>query len=193
MARQAVQVLAAILVLLLLVVVALCLRPSLAGASRAGFRGGAPLRAQATIQGIPGNPVQGLVEFAENARGTVVTARLTGLTPGVHGFHIHEKGDTRQRCNAAGPHFNPQGHVHGGPRSARRHIGDLGNITAGPDGVALYRRVDPAVALKGPHSVVGRTVVVHEKPDDFGLGGTPESLETGSSGLRVGCGVIALL
>ena len=40
---------------------------------------------------------------------------MTGLTPGLHGFHVHEKGDLSEDCNAAGGHFNPMGATHGAP------------------------------------------------------------------------------
>jgi Cu-Zn family superoxide dismutase len=154
-------------------------------------------RAIAVIQGDPG--VRGRVEFYEPVpgRGTQVTARIAGLAPGVHGFHVHAKGvgswspdDPRARCDLAGPHYNPFGHAHAGPEDAARHAGDLGNITAGADGVATYRRTDLALSLGGPYSVLGRAVVVHRDPDDYGRGGAPDSRETGHAGPRVGCGMI---
>jgi superoxide dismutase, Cu-Zn family len=154
------------------------------------------LRARAVIRGPE---ARGLVLFSETpGAGTHVTGRLTGLTPGVHGFHIHEKGGdprvhhprTRQDCEAAGPHYNPFGHTHGGPAAANRHVGDLGNVTADAHGVALYEHYDPQLTLQGPYSVLGRAVVVHERADDLGLGGQPDSLQTGHAGARVGCGVI---
>jgi Cu-Zn family superoxide dismutase len=38
---------------------------------------------------------------------TIITAEISGLSPGHHGFHIHEKGDLSDGCKAAGPHYNP--------------------------------------------------------------------------------------
>jgi len=49
---------------------------------------------------------------------------------------------------------------HGGPKDSVRHIGDLGNVEAGADGVAKVNITDSQIQLSGPHSVVGRTVVV---------------------------------
>ncbi|PFX34183.1 Superoxide dismutase [Cu-Zn] [Stylophora pistillata] len=72
------------------------------------------------------------------------------------------------------------------------HHGDLGNITAGPDGVAKIDIRDKLVSVVGVDSVVGRTIVVHAKQDDLGKGGNDESLKTGNAGARLACGVIGL-
>lgn len=73
--------------------------------------------------------VGGTIYFTQNATGGPVTIKgeLKGLTPGEHGFHIHEFGDSTNGCVSAGPHFNvdPANH-HGGPTSPTRHNGDLG-------------------------------------------------------------------
>lgn len=73
--------------------------------------------------------ISGTIHFKQSATGgpVTVTGEVKGLTPGEHGFHIHEFGDTTNGCVSAGPHFNinPSSH-HGGPTSAVRHNGDLG-------------------------------------------------------------------
>ena len=75
-------------------------------------------------------------------------------------------------------HFNPTGATHASPTDKVRHAGDLGNITADSDGVAVVDIVDHMIPLHGPQTIVGRSIVVHEKQDDLGKGGNEESLKT---------------
>jgi len=121
----------------------------------------------------------------------LVDARIDGLTPGLHGFHIHEKGD----CSApdgtsAGGHFNPSGMPHGDPAQAGHHAGDLGNLRADAQGNAKLQMSIPTqeitLAANAPHSIIGRSLIVHADPDDF------KTQPTGNSGKRVACGVISL-
>ncbi len=71
-------------------------------------------------------------------------------------------------------------------------MGDLGNLFADRHGVAEMCIVDRMVSLFGPHSVLGRSIVVHKNIDDLGKGGNEESLKTGNAGQRLACGVIGL-
>lgn len=84
-------------------------------------------------------------------------------------------------------------HRHGGPRDPIRHLGDLGNIKAGEDGVAKIKIVDQLISLSGPRSVAGRTLTLSSSEDDLGRAGTEESALDGSSGIAVACGIIGML
>lgn len=143
----------------------------------------------------PDGQRRGVVVIEETVDGDRVTGlrfhgSLEGLTPGLHGFHVHESGDLRLGCASLCAHFNPTRSQHGGPRSARRHLGDLGNVFADEHGVARVTIEDSHLRLTGPHGIVGRSLVVHAQRDDLGRGPGPESLVTGNSGARVLCGVI---
>jgi Cu-Zn family superoxide dismutase len=131
--------------------------------------------------------VAGTVHFKKEGSGVHVTGALTGLAAGTHGFHSHEFGDcSAADFPAAGGHFNPAGNPHGGPKDAKRHEGDMGNIEATGDGNATIDYVDSALAFAGAQSIVGRGVIVHANPDDF------KTQPTGNAGGRVACGVIGV-
>ncbi len=121
---------------------------------------------------------------------TLIKGTITGLTPGEHGFHIHEFGDMSDGCKSMGGHYNPDNVNHGDRDEG--HVGDLGNIIATESGVANFSIKANRVDLIGDRSVVGRGIVVHADKDDLGLGGDDESLKTGNAGDRLACGVITL-
>jgi len=79
---------------------------------------------------------------------------------------------------------------HGAPEDTYRHVGDLGNIYAGNDGVAIIDVQDSHLSLNGLNSIIGRGVVIHAGKDDLGKGGDEGSLKTGNAGGRVACAVI---
>ena len=59
---------------------------------------------------------------------------------------------------------------HGGVNSEVRHVGDFGNIMAEEDGVAKINfEVTNFPDMAGPKSIIGRTLVIHEKEDDLGI------------------------
>jgi Cu-Zn family superoxide dismutase len=111
---------------------------------------------------------------------------------GFHGLHVHENGNADANCTLTGLHFNPDNVTHGGPNAAVHHAGDLGNVATSPSGKTKVRILNRQLSLD-PNSryyIVGRSMAVHINADDLGLGGTAASLTVGSSGLRVGCGII---
>lgn len=140
------------------------------------------MRAVAELAPTQDQTARGTVLFAERADGVHVTARLSGLAPGEHGFHIHAVGDcSAPDASSAGPHFNPDSTAHGSPEASPHHQGDLGNVTADANGEAVYEKTLQGVRLAG---ILGKAVVVHASPDDM------TSQPAGNSGGRIGCGVI---
>lgn len=146
-----------------------------------------PTKAVCVVHALGDTKTAGKVTFTKVDGGIKIEADLTGLTPGKHGFHVHEFGDCSMADGTcAGGHFNPDGKPHGGPDSAERHVGDFGNIEADADGNAHYSRVDKLIAFSGPRSIIGRAIIVHAGTDDL------TSQPSGDAGARVGCGVIGI-
>ncbi|HJW15182.1 MAG TPA: superoxide dismutase family protein [Thermoanaerobaculia bacterium] len=144
-------------------------------------------RAKATIEARSGSTVTGTAEFTELSTGGVrAHVHVEKAPPGTHGLHIHEKGDCSDpEAKSAGGHFNPGSMEHAGPMSSKRHAGDLGNIEVKADGTGELEISSDMLTVKaGPNSVAGRSVVFHEKADDF------KTQPTGNAGGRLGCGVI---
>lgn len=137
------------------------------------------------LEPIADSGVKGTLNFVQVGKKVTLTGEITGLTPGEHGFHVHEKGDLsdKKTGNSAGGHFNPAGHKHGKPDDAERHAGDLGNITADDKGVAKIDIHDEVISLNGDNSIVGKSIVVHESVDKF-------TQPTGDAGGRVAFGLI---
>ena len=141
----------------------------------------------AVMNPTEGSKVAGVVSFTKDGKGVRVVAKIEGLSPGPHGFHIHEFGNcTSPEANSAGGHFNPTDMPHAGPKSEKRHAGDLGNLEADKNGVARLEWTDNVMVLEGPESIIGRSVIVHAQADDL------KTQPTGASGARVACGVIGI-
>ena len=140
----------------------------------------------AVLHPTAGNKVSGIVTLTPVADGVQVHAEITGLTPGKHGFHIHEFGDcSAADASSAGGHFNPTNQPHAGPDAAARHEGDMGNVEADASGNAKLDYVDHQISLANDaRSAIGRSVVVHAKADDL------KTQPSGDSGARIACGVI---
>lgn len=150
---------------------------------------------EVTLQPKSGSKAQALLKIRElSAGGIQITGRVSGLEPNsIHGFHIHEKGDCSDPSAInAGGHFNPdREHVHGesilNKKYEHQHAGDLGNIIANANGLAV---ID--ITVKSPltlykdskYSILGKSFVIHADPDD------EKSAPAGNAGKRILCGVI---
>lgn len=145
-------------------------------------------KAAATLQATSGSSVQGTVQFQQLKDGSVdVTLDLSGATPGVHGFHIHDKGDCGDNGNAAGGHFNPMSMPHAAPDANSKHAGDFGNVTADADGNIRTSFTTHSITLSdGPTSAIGHAVILHANPDDL------TTQPSGNAGPRIACGVVTL-
>ena len=140
--------------------------------------------------------VSGTVTFVELTDGVRVRYDLAGLTPGQHGFHVHQTGSCAaadsdgdgyaEAGGAAGPHLNPGNDPHGAIDADmdEKHAGDLGNVDVGSDGRASGAKNTGSLAFSGDRTVLGRAIIVHADADEF--------MDAGAmAGGRVGCGVIA--
>src|SRR5512134_329943 len=125
--------------------------------------------AVAVLESTKGNTAGGTVNFIQKGDKVVVSARVSGLVPGAHGFHIHEKGDCSSGDGmSAGGHFNPLDKPHAAPSTADRHAGDMPMLQADGYGEAtLTIELDVITIGSGAADIVGRAVIVHKDPDDY--------------------------
>jgi superoxide dismutase, Cu-Zn family len=167
---------------------ALAVTAALAGSSLAG----GATRADATMVGLDGAPI-GWAKLVEDATGTVhVSVHVKGLTPGLHGIHIHRVADCTAPFAAAGSHYNPSGLLHGLASAAGPHAGDLPNLIVNDDGVGHLDATTDRVSLTdGPATLfdttpdqVGSALIIHAGADD------QVTDPTGGSGARIACGAI---
>ena len=139
---------------------------------------------------LEGSGVRGHVLLRSmGRRRTEFACVLTGLSPGLHGFHVHRSGDVRSGCASTGSHYNPEDRRHGDVSGRTRHRGDVGNVRAAENGTCT----DVVVADVGLDEIVGRSIVLHADADDLGTGHHETSGTTGNAGARIACGVIGRL
>ena len=133
----------------------------------------------------------GTISISETPYGTLFTPEITGLTPGIHGFHVHEnpdcsagnKGGKTVPGLAAGGHLDPAGTGrHEGPY-ANGHLGDLPPLFIDKNGHATLPVLAPRITLS---DLRGRSLMIHAGGDNYA--DKPESL--GGGGARVACGVV---
>jgi len=168
-----------------------------AATSMTAAQGATPMATPTTALDVPlidasGNAV-GLATFTENADGVTVHLLIQGLSPGEHGWHLHEFGvcdpGGDEPFSSAGGHWNPSGQPHGAPDAADHHVGDFGNLVASADGLADVEITSTDFTFEaGPTSVFdedGTSIVVHEGRDDL------TTQPSGNSGPRYACGVVA--
>lgn len=133
----------------------------------------------------------GTVAISESPEGLVFAPQLAGLTPGVHGFHVHQNPDCASGIKdgaatpalAAGGHYDPgSSGKHEGPAGAG-HLGDLPALTVATDGTATAAVVAPRLKLA---DVLNRSLMIHAGGDNYADAPAP----LGGGGARIACGVI---
>lgn len=128
----------------------------------------------------------GTVVISETKDGLLFTLNLQGLTPGIHGFHIHENPSCDKNGMAAGPHFDPKNTgAHLGPYNDAGHLGDLPFLMVTVDGKTTLPVLAPR--LKTISEITNHSLMIHEGGDNYF--DTPVKL--GGGGGRVICGIIA--
>jgi superoxide dismutase, Cu-Zn family len=121
-----------------------------------------------------------------------MTVAISGLPTLTLDFHLVGP-HARTICTHIHIHTHPHtGKTHGASSDAERMVGDLGNILADENGHCTVTIADKQVQLLGPHSVIGRSLVIYAGEDDKGRGGHENSLSTGNPGPRMAAGVIGL-
>lgn len=146
--------------------------------------------AMAMLHPAGSQTARGMVHFQDAGdAGVEVKVDLFGVPAGVHGFHVHEKGDCGNNGQNAGGHFNPTGMIHGAPDAASHHAGDFGNVTADDKGEVHTTFTTHSISLKEGQSnnAIGHAVVLHANPDDL------TSQPAGNAGARIACGVVTLM
>jgi Cu-Zn family superoxide dismutase len=138
-----------------------------------------------------GEPI-GTVQLSDGADGLTLVVDVTGLTPGGHGFHLHEHGSCEPAANAqgqmtaalgAGGHYDPEGTSHHRGPEGDGHKGDLPLLEAGADGRAMAELSAPRLSVAEAR---GKALVIHAGGDNYS--DEPEPL--GGGGPRVACGLV---
>jgi Cu-Zn family superoxide dismutase len=133
----------------------------------------------------------GTVTASDSKFGLILTPQLSDLTPGLHGFHLHDKPDCSHAMKdgkavpalAAGGHYDPANTgKHEGPYGSG-HLGDLPALYVAPDGKATMPLLAPRLKLA---DIKGRSLMIHAGGDNYSDTPTP----LGGGGARAACGVV---
>lgn len=133
----------------------------------------------------------GTVTIEETPYGVVFTPSLSGLEPGAHGFHVHEKGSCAPELKdgkpgaalAAGGHYDPENtKVHGLPWG-KGHRGDLPALIVDAKGNASVPVLAPRLKLA---EIKGKALMIHVGGDNHSDHPAP----LGGGGARMACAVI---
>lgn len=134
-----------------------------------------------------GSKAMGTVNVSEKNGNVVFEAKLSGLEPGMHAIHFHEKADCSSNDGTStGGHWNPTFEKHGKwGDAAGYHKGDIGNFKVGADGTGTITMITDEWCIgcgDDKKDILGKAVIVHQGEDDF------TSQPSGAAGARVSCG-----
>jgi Cu-Zn family superoxide dismutase len=166
--------------------------PPSATAETEGENAPAPAQAERTyavarIEARSGSQVSGTASFMGEGGPLSLSIEIEGAPAGTHAVHLHEIGDcSAPDASSAGNHWNPTHEDHGRWGDAPFHLGDIGNVEVAEDGTGRLALITDkwAIGTGSQNDVVGKSIIVHEKPDDF------TTQPTGAAGGRIGCGVV---
>ncbi|GGY24251.1 superoxide dismutase family protein [Paludibacterium paludis] len=141
----------------------------------------------------PSGPGQslGVVEYEDNPYGLLLTPRLSGLPPGIHGFHVHDKPscEAREVNGVATPGSAAEGHwdpdntgLHLGPYTPGGHRGDLPALYVDASGKASYPVLAPRLKAA---DLKGHSLMIHAGGDNH----SDHPAKLGGGGARLACGV----
>ena len=133
----------------------------------------------------------GTITITEGPKGLVFTPKLTDLTPGLHGFHVHQNPDCAAGMKdgkqvpglAAGGHYDPAATGKHEGHEGKGHLGDLPVLTVGADGTASTAVTAPRLKMS---DVKGRSLMIHAGGDNY----SDQPAPLGGGGARVACGVV---
>lgn len=129
-----------------------------------------------------GNTI-GTITLQQTKFGLLLKPNLSGLTPGPHGFHIHQNPACDDSGKAAGDHLDPAETKHHQGPYAEGHLGDLGVLMVNKDGKATIPVLAPRLKLA---EVKEHSIVIHENGDNY----SDDPEKNGGGGARIACGVI---
>lgn len=141
-----------------------------------------------TLEPKSSSTVSGIATFTEKKGIVTFVAKISGLKPGVHAIHIHEKSDcSAADGSSAGGHWNPTFKKHGKWTDSEHHKGDIGNFVADEKGNGTITLTTDEWCIgceDETKNILGKGLIVHAGADDF------VTQPTGNAGGRVACSAI---
>ncbi len=132
----------------------------------------------------------GTIQAEDSPYGLILKSDLSGLTSGMHGFHVHQNGDCGAKMSegksvpglAAGGHYDPRNTGrHEGPYG-NGHLGDLPALFVDAEGRATLPVLAPRLKVS---DLKGRSLMIHAGGDNYS-----DNPALGGGGMRMACGVV---